>query len=384
MIVALVAGTVLRALHLTTTIGTIDAVLWTRFSELIASVGILNAYEHSRLLNHPPLALVIARATQAIGGAFGVEFHNGFRALQSMADVITTVALLRIAHHVPGRTATATPALFFFLSPAAIFISAFHCNSDPLMMMFLVLAVAAVLAERPALAGLLLACATGIKIVPLLAGPLFLLALRDRRARLVFLGTAAVTSGVIFLPAVAAKGSLFLEQVFGYAGVIRSWGFPLLLQLLTTTERGQVAPVAILPWLLMATLGLLWVAEMRRGAAAVDPSRLPALVGLTYLIALFLAPGFGVQYLFWLLPFALFALPRPAALLLHGAVSVYLFSIYTAWSGGWPWWYAEESTSPRIREALVKGGLVLWALLGALAVVAAWRLYAPAPRAHRT
>jgi uncharacterized membrane protein YphA (DoxX/SURF4 family) len=87
-------------------------------------------------------------------------------------------------------------------------------------------------------------------------------------------------------------------------------------------------------------------------------------------MVLFLAPGFGVQYLYWPLPFLAFALPRIAAVAVHAIISVYLFAVYTVWSQGWPWWFAENRGSPQAVEALSKGGLVLWLLLGVAAVVA--------------
>ncbi len=373
-IVALVAGIAARLLQTATSLGSLDAALWFRFAGIIERTGVLQSYAETTLMNHPPLALAIAKLTNRIGVAFGLEFQDSFRLLQIAADVVTALLLVRIARNV--RAADGAFASFvFFLSPAVLFISAFHCNSDPLMMMFVTIAIAATLEERPALAGAALACAVGIKIVPLLAGPLFLFALKSRRARLQFLAASIVGAAVIFVPAIVVSGPRFLQQVFGYTGFVRAWGIPLLAHVLQVTTGVRV-PLALLPAIMVAALVALWGAEWRRAVrvGTFDGARLPALVASTYLMVLFLAPGFGVQYLYWPLPFVAFALPRRAAIAFHAVVSAYLFAVYTVWSDGWPWWFANGTGSPRLGEALSKSGVALWVLIGIAAIAAVRRL----------
>ena len=360
-ILAIVTGTLLRILQTATSLGSLDAMLWYRFAEILDRVGVLGAYGETTLMNHPPLVLAIARVTNGIGVALGLEFQDSFRLLQIAADVVTAFVLVRIVQRLQG--APYAP-LFFFLSPAVLFISAFHCNSDPLMMMFVVLAAAAAIEERPVIAGLALACAVGIKIVPLLIGPLFLIVLRERRARLRFRGACVAGATVIFGPALAVNGWPFVQQVFGYTGFVRAWGIPLLAHVLQATTGVQV-PLGWLPFALVGALAVLW--WFSRNAAT---EQLPALIATTYLIVLFLAPGFGVQYLYWPLPFLVFALPRRAAFAFHALVSVYVFALYTAWSGGWPWWFADSPGSPQVAELLSKGSLVVWGVIGVAAVVA--------------
>jgi hypothetical protein len=362
--IAIVTGTALRILQTATSLGSLDAMLWYRFAEILDRVGVLRAYGETTLMNHPPLVLAIARVTNWIGIACGLEFQDSFRLLQIAADVVTALVLVRIVQRL--QLAPYAP-LMFFLSPAVLFISAFHCNSDPLMMMFVAIAAVAALEERPVLAGLALACAVGIKIVPLLVGPLFLIALRGRRARLQFIGACIAGAAIIFGPALVVSGWTFVQQVFGYTGFVRAWGIPLIAHVLQATT-GVHVPLGWLPFALVSALvGLWW---FNRNA---EPEQLPALIATTYLVALFLAPGFGVQYLYWPLPFLAFALPRRAAVAFHALVSVYLFALYTAWSKGWPWWFADSPGSPQVAELLSKGGLVVWVAIGIAAVVAVRR-----------
>ncbi len=372
-IAAIALGTLLRLVQLATSLGTLDALLWFNWATLIERVGILRSYQYNAMMNHPPLVLLIARGVNAIGSACGLEFNDSFRLLQCAADVVTALLLVGIARTFGAKNEYAAAAMFF-LSPAAIFISAFHCNSDPLMMMLLTAAVLMVVRERPAIAGVLLALAVGIKIVPLLVGPLLLFALRGTKARLLFLATAAVTSAIIFVPGIVVSGPLFLRRVFGYTGSPTGWGWMLLGVLIgkLTGFRGLALAAQYLTYVMVAALGALWVAEWKRDDRR---ERLVQMVGVGYLVVLFLARGFAVQYLFWILPWLGFTLPRRAALALHGLVSVLLFMLYTFWSYGWPWWFARASRTPQEGAIAAYVGLVVWAAMGAAALYSIRRRY---------
>jgi hypothetical protein len=360
-VLAIIGGTAFRLVHIFTSLGTLDAMIWYRWVELIERAGILQSYRYSDMMNHPPLALLIAKWTNRLGSMGGLEFQDSFRLLQTAADLVTVFSLARITRRVPHTPGYAP--ILFFLSPAAIFISGFHCNSDPLMTMLLVLAIEAAIARRPALAGVAIAASAGIKIVPLLVIPFVFLAFRGR-ARIVFVVTVSACGAAIFVPALIVTGPLFLRYVFGYSGMPSAWGLRLIASLLHATALE--AALRFLPWLMVAALAILWFRE-RRGF---EPERLLPLTGLVILVILVLAPGFGVQYLFWPLPFLGFLFGRRIALALHGLIGVFVFALYTAWSKGWPWWYADATKAPFGNVAIV--GLVLW-LAFAVATVAAAR-----------
>ncbi|HYC89286.1 MAG TPA: glycosyltransferase 87 family protein [Thermoanaerobaculia bacterium] len=332
------AGVLLRVLHLATSVGSPDTVTWTRNVINTERFGILGAYLHDPGLNHPPLALAIARLLSEAGALLGVQFQDMFRLLQTLADVVTTLALVRLA--------TLHAATLFMLSPAAIFITGFHCQSDPLMTMFLVLAIAS---RRPLVAGAMIGLAAGIKIIALVALPLILLRYRGRELAH-YLAAAAGVLALVFVPAVAATGSVVLRNVFGYTGLTVSWGLNYVLRLSPFARQ-------MMTYALLALLALLWLRELRRRSD--DRLRTARAVGIALLLVLVLAPGFGVQYLFWPLPFLALLLRRYEALLLHGVLSAFLFAMYTAWSGGWPWWFGVHSAG----IAGVQWAVVVWIAL---------------------
>ena len=365
VIAALAAGTLLRIVQLATSLGSPDSLTWYQNVRLMEHVGVLPSYLHDPGLNHPPLSLALAYFAHVIGSSFGLDFPDSFRLLQTLADVITTLALARI-----GKEYAAT---FFALSPAAIFISGFHCQSDPTMIMFVVLAVLAAIEKRPELAGIAIGCATGIKIIGLVALPLIALTFLWR-ALPRYLIAAILTITVIFLPAVIVTGPVVLKQVFGYTGPSAGWGLILLLG-----RRARFGLVLTL----LASLALLWFAELRVRISNTSPSpalRAPSprvagrggmVVGVAYCIVLLFAPGFGVQYLMWSLPFLALMVDRRVALAVHGVISLWLFAVYTKWCGGWPWWFGTEKTGPEV----VRAGLLVWIALGVTVLLTLRSLY---------
>jgi hypothetical protein len=370
----IVVGVVLRLMQTFSSVGSVDAVFWSRHVQLLERFG-LRAYLVSTSINHPPLGLEIGRLTAQLSRLAGLEFADGFRLLQGAADVVTLFALHRLA----ARHATGSGtwnALLFFLSPATIFVSAFHCNSDPLMVMFLVLAVLATVRQRPLAAGLLLGAAVGVKIIALAAAPILLVAWRDHRTRMRFLAAAIACGLLVFLPGYAMSGAAMLRNVFGYTGWPGAWGFALLARLWELTVHRafpfDASRALVLP--LIVSMTSLWIAEARHTAReGVDPLRAPRVIGVAFLVVLFLASGFMPYYLFWLLPWIGFLTTRRIALVMHALISLYLFGLYTDWAGGWPWGFADGGVTS---AAVVLFGLVVWIAIGVLAVVRLRTLFA--------
>jgi hypothetical protein len=294
------------------------------------------------------------------------------------------LALYRIArvldrHAGLDRRFPRAVALLFFLSPAAIFISGFHCNSDPLLMMFVVLAVAAAVEQRPVLCGLAIGAASGVKIIALIVSPLLFLAFRGRQR--LALTLAGVAAGLlIFVPGFIVSGPLFLKQVFAYTGMPGRWGVRLLTELLTGNVPASIAVARLSTYALLAGVALLYVIFARRNG---EPALLPHTTGLLFLLILALAPGFGVQYYFWILPFLVFTAPRRMAIALNAIVSGYLFVYYTAYSGGWPWWFAEPPADRALARMVVNWGIIPWLAIVAAAIasgIALWKTKGDADR----
>lgn len=347
--ILLLAALAIRLILIFTSFGSTDALLLMGYTHLAERFGIGPAYRFAAYLNHPPLSGALMIAADRLGSAVGLEFPDMFRLFQTIADIITAGLLWKL-------TKSREFVAFFFVSPAAIFLSGFHCNADPTMIALLV-------AAAWMHSGALLGAASGIKIAPIPLFPFFLLDLSWRR-RLTFLSAFAIALAVIFVPFVITGGPIVLRNVFGYPGSGYEWGFCGIGYLLRSrtwamfySTYGKYAVIAALA----ALFAFFWR----------NRTPLPAMVGTALITMNFFSPAFGVQYLVWPLPFFLFALPRKLAYTMNIALSVFTFSTYTIWSGEFPWWFADAAHNPH-RELVAVLALPLWLLYG-FGIVAALR-----------
>lgn len=340
----LLFGALLRAVQIATSIGTVDASNWLRHVLYVHQLGVLRSYQASPLINHPPFGLELAYWSGRLGGMIGLQFFDALRIVTSAADLVTALALYFIARRAGGGVWV---ALVFFLSPAAIFISAFHCNTDPVMAMFVVLSLLAAMRQRPILSGLFIGLAVGTKIIAFAALPLLLFSFRTWAERLRFAGAAAAVGAIVFVPAFVVSGAVAVRNIFGYTGRAGAWGLTFVL------PAGIVTPLMILALL------ALWIFAARRGA--LDGERLPRLAGLAFLLVLFLGPGFAMQYFHWILPYPALLLGRRGAVAVHALISAFLFLVYTIWADEWPWLWAGLTVHPPWVDWL---GVAVWLAIG--------------------
>ncbi|HEX3578965.1 MAG TPA: glycosyltransferase 87 family protein, partial [Thermoanaerobaculia bacterium] len=238
------------------TTGTSDLWLWDTFSRALDQYG-LGAYAHVARLNHPPLGAFLVWTLYKLG-PLGITL----RAFQALADVATSFSIYQIAERLNVEPRFA--AGLYFLSPVAILTSCFFCNTDSTLVALIVAAVLMLITRRYTLAGALLACACGIKIVPILAFPLFFLAAREGRLRVT--AAFAILSGIIFLPVLAYAPVSFIHNVVGYRGSGEMWGLAL-----PATVGGAAATVLGLTGLraLLYHLGDVYIAVTRYCVVAI-------------------------------------------------------------------------------------------------------------------
>lgn len=358
-------GIAVRLALIATTFGTNDAMFWSAWAKLVREAGISGAYAYSQMVNHPPLALALVRFTDAIAAASGIVFTDVFRLVQVAADALSAFALYRIGSRANAEWGRSL-ALFVLLSPASAFVSGFHCNSDPMMIALVAMAAMFIVESRIAGAAIALALATGIKVVPILLLPIFVASL-PRTVRLRFIGVFAAATSIIYLPAVIAGGPVVIRNIFGYAGGLPyEWGIPgvafgashafpsmksELLSVMTLYNRhGRFA--------VYAAIAIVMVLAFRRRSE--QPLQFTAIL---FLAMFALAPGFGVQYMAWLIPLLPFALAWRGALAVNAAASVFLFITYTVWSGGWPWWFGDVARPGTYRFVAAVAGYVMWAIV---------------------
>jgi glycosyl transferase family 87 len=358
----LIAGLALRGAVIAFTAGTSDLWLWDSFAKALNQYG-LAAYAHVERLNHPPLGAFLVWALYKLG-PLGITL----RAFQALADVAAAMSIYKIAQHL--NVAPRFAAGLYFLSPVAILTSCFFCNTDSTLVALIVAAVLMLITRRYALAGALLACACGIKIVPVLAFPLFFIAAREGRLR--FTAAFVILSSVIFLPVLAYAPLSFIHNVLGYRGSGEMWGLAL-----PATVGGAAATVLGFTRLrtLLYHLGDVYIAITRYCVLAivalvtwigrnVDEIRFPAALTLLLLGAITVAPRATLGYFLWFLPFLPFTFKRSLTLTIQTVASLQLIADYRLFSlGTRPWLVNLGRTDPWwLGRAIDVIGIPLWCL----------------------
>ena len=373
---------VVKLLLAALTRGTNDADTWTLFAGGVAQAGPVGVYAldfPGQLYNHPPLIGYWLAVLNVLEG-WGFSIRFSIRAAASLADVVTAVLVFELLRtRTSLRRATASGVLVA-LSPVLLVISGFHANTDPIFVMFVILA-AYLLVDRkvPALAGIALALALGVKIVPVVVLPLFaVFALLAGARVLVQLGVAfAALTAVIWLPALLTEFSAVLGNVIGYSGIAaRPWGVAQLVHWVGDPEWAVWLLTYPFRFVALAVAALLpaWLVLRRR-------DQLPAALGISLGLFLVLSPAFGHQYLVWPAA-ALFFVGLVGATAYNALAGALIIIVYHRWNGGWPWDLALASSMTNGELALAG---VVWVELTAavlIGVIAQLRL-APHPAPGR-
>ncbi|HEY2044208.1 MAG TPA: glycosyltransferase 87 family protein [Jatrophihabitans sp.] len=361
LLVALVA-LALKLVMAATTFGTRDFWHWADFVAAVHAhgpVGVYAVHFDRSFYNHPPGIGYLLELVH-FGAGHGVSINFSIRALASLADVGSALLVFELvrARRTLDQAAFAGSAVA--ASPILFIISGFHGNTDPIFVFFVLLGLY-LLAERElaALAGISIALALSIKIVPVVVLAVLALAAwrRGPAALARFAVGGAVTMAVIWLPAVIGQPAGLKRNVLEYAGSGPSqWGLsqlghwfgdPFWSSYLAGSGR---FPIVLL--CMLAPAGLYWANRLDEAQA----------VALALLGFLFLTPAFGAQYTAWAVAAAYLLSIRWATVYNLGG-GLLLFWVYTRWNGGLPWDFAHTWG---LAKPEVVGAFLVWASLGVI------------------
>jgi hypothetical protein len=341
---ALAAATAVKLYLALTTAGTADSAWWTDQLATIRQFGDIAVYhirgEYLNTFNHPPFMLHALRALGWLATLTHLPLAFWLRFACIAADAGSLYLAWRVAARSRGLRASTRALLVFALSPVAVVISGFHGNTDPVMIFFVMLAIyLADCRESAILGGLAFGAALSVKIVPLIFAPALWFYLPASKERVRFFGAAAMLFFVSALPYVLLDPAAIARSLRGYDSIYGNWGWSNLLVRLAhqpprydpDSPRKLVGTHAVLAaamkWTMMVCIVVAAIWLNRRGRAK------PPLVvqcGIAASLFLFLTPGFGMQYLSWLLPFvAAFGFaPSLVYNLAAGAYVIYFYTCY--------------------------------------------------------
>ena len=294
-------------------------------------------------MNHPPFVLRLIQFWDWLHRRLGGSFGFWLRFTCACADLFAFGLAWSLWRGAPGSFWSLA---LLAASPIAVMISGFHGNTDPIMISLVVAAAYAMDRQLPPwLAGIAFGAACSVKVWPLVLMPVFFLSAGTWKRRALFLGSFAAVAGLSGLPWLLTMPNLIVNRVFDYVPVEGLWGLSFAFPGHGNTFR-QVLFAVIL------------------AAAAYMHQRVPSVFvqcGIISFLFLFLTPGFGPQYLAWVVPWTV-AAGLPAAGLFQIADAFYLFETYTAWSMGLPWYFANAYVHG-IPQWVLRSGLLAWLLL---------------------
>jgi len=355
------------------TYGSTDALYWEANLRELRVAGPVALYEKGTVLhhaggafyahevfNHPPLMVHLLSLGGWISEKTRIPFRFWLRLTCALADLSSAILLLGILR---DSSLPVSPVALFLVaaSPISLMVSGFHGNTDPIMMALLVLTVYLTQRGPSSLAGAVLGLAAGIKIVPLLFAPALALSLPGKK-RAVFVAGAIGMFFVESLPLVIEHPGLIWSHVFGYSPQTGVWGIPRLVTAFGTEAQARAfAYVARGGLLLVLGAVSIWLHARRPHKPLVMQC------GLLALLLLSLAPGFGVQYLAWLVPWACL-LSWKQAVAFHGSGGLFLAWFYTRAAHGFPWYLANTATTQVWYGSLFFVGLLCWLVISCLTI----------------
>jgi uncharacterized membrane protein len=367
------------------TFGTNDVATFYMFARSLNDHGLEWTYRNGVIFfsnfpvfNHPPLTAYYLQLVEALSRleffrSSGLTFPFLLRLPGIISDFVVVLVLVRLSQTNSHLRIPNWALLLFALSPVSLMVSGFHGNTDPVLVMFLVLAATMCLRERPVLCGIFFALSCQIKVVSLLVLPIIFFFWFARDVAMRFTIPFALLCATTWAEPLIKFPTLFLRNVFSYSSYWGSWGITYFLRLTRWRQFSgngffDLPPVAATTALLLkigiiaAVFLIAWRRRYLAGRAVIDS------IACAWLVFFVFAPGVSVQYMVWLAPFILVLSPTLYGCL-TAASTVFLFVFYNSIAGGLPWYIAISRNSNKAVwmpwslwtwVTLILGILLLW------------------------
>jgi len=280
------------------------------------------------LTRHPylPFQMYWLALARWIASVVHMPFVQVVRLAPIGADAAIAVVLYQSLRRF-GSKAALSGGLAYALNPIPIFVSAYHGQFDAIPALFTLLALVW-LDRSPLMAGGWLGLGILNKRWPVLALPSLFVGVQGWRKRLAF----AVATLLVILAGVGFYTALFhvdistvLQPAVSYNWGVGIWGYTYLPRLLAALSSDNAQPfnwlISYGRYVTLMTLALVWLWRARKES--------PEAGVLTVLVS-FLAFGhaFSIQYLLWVVPFAILVQDTRWLRLYTMAAFAYMFLAY--------------------------------------------------------
>jgi uncharacterized membrane protein len=309
-------------------------------------------------LEYPPFALLpfVLPRLIALGLANNSYIYAFLFLLQNILfSTINMLLLLRVVS-VRNSQRQRIIVLVFYTLFALVISPVLLWRYDLFTTVLTVVALVAVLSNRPTLAGISLGLGVAAKLYPLVLLPVFTLYFFTKKSYRAILNIWLGTIGAVFLSflpfLITTKDKLFsfldyhkerglqIESLpAGIISLVHKWGFIELKTVAGYGSRNIVSPLndivlAVLPSLLIilyiSMLVSCWYRfrEERLKSELIKVDSLVAYTLLALLIFIITSKVFSPQYIVWIIPFAALLKPRQAILMLAVCITTYIMASF--------------------------------------------------------
>lgn len=321
------------------TYGTNDITAWVRFSRIIEKTGTFEIYRLEPRYNHPPLISWILPLIDAISRKTQWGFPYTFRLLPILADYLSAGVIWELLGIYNSKKRFLITMLCV-VNPIQFFVSAFHGNTDPVFLFFILSSVYFVERGNIKLGGFLYGLSLCVKIVPLILLPAYILrvAQKDKSRWRVFILCSSTIPILIFLPYLVHDFSAILNNMFYYDSSKGLWGLGHIFRSMLKNDAlpGYLRQTGFRLFLYHCVFGkfLYWLfLGLIFFRLRTKETNLAENIFLSFSLFLVLTPGFGVQYLSWLSVFSVIVCCETGALYML-AGGIFLYRVYGYWSSG--------------------------------------------------
>jgi hypothetical protein len=283
--------------------GSTDVLIWGDHGSTLLANGLSRTYEIRPSFNHPPLLGLYVQWIWSWTTENGLAFARAIKLPGLAGEALTFWALWRFA---PPRAFAV-----YALAPAPILVASYHGNTDCLYAALVLVAAIAFDKERYFLSGVLWGATLNVKLLPLALLPIVVLGPPHWRAFLRLVAGASL--GLIpFIPPLLTSASSMYRNMITYNSNADNWGLLAILNL--SLDMPNLSALAAGLRESFITHGRYLILASVAGVALLSRlrTRLPmteqAALGAS--LFLFLAPGFGVQYVVFALPLICFVSAR--------------------------------------------------------------------------
>lgn len=314
-----------RCVQAALVVGAVDIHNWHATATMMMEGQAMRVYD-TGYVNWPPFMLLPNFAVLWLSRATGLSYFTLFKWPSILADAAISCILFAAALKMKRDLRTSfLCGLAYSLSPISILVTSVHGQVDAFVALFCLLSWYFYAAEPErrslVLSALSLGLGVATKSVPILLLPLFLMDLGSWKKRFLYTLGAVAPAFVMTLPYYLVTPESVMNYAVRYSSRFGSWGIPLLLNIVqkrlswTTLYTVQQLYIYYGKYILLLGVLLFYATKARR---------LTLLGSFVFVFSIFycLAPGFGYQYLLWIVPFAL----------LEGSFPLL---VYTVFAGGW-------------------------------------------------